>query len=451
MNVANVLTPVNVEGTKTDSAAGKEGKGIDQNNLLFALFMQKLNPSNKADKQILGELAEAGPDSDSGEVTISDGTVSELSTYLQILQNLFPAGMEATSGSNGDQNSSLVSGLALKGNDAAWMMLGQALQEVLSSGAGQADKTMTNGEGLHLGNYLQAFGLKGISGSTADSLDPAELDDILGYLKELSGKIVSQKDKNYQATEPSDTNAKLLNWLSDKLSLIQDKNRADNSTATAQNITTQNTTTQNTLSGVAAAEDSAKNKQNLSSSGNNSQNDSMDSSIDPNQILVSGDKTDVVLTSSATGVSSVKAGLVNPGAVWDQVLGILNKQDLNSQEIKEISIQLQPQDLGKLNVSMKLENGQLHLIINASEQATGSLLQNNLQDLRNGLAQIGVSCGTLEMGYRQNDQQSSQDRNDYRSQQETALTLQEEASSILPVFTSYLTTNNQGNRINVSV
>ncbi|NBJ15390.1 MAG: flagellar hook-length control protein FliK [Dehalobacter sp. 4CP] len=446
MNVANVLTPVNVEGTKTDSAAGKEGKGIDQNNLLFALFMQKLNPSNKADKQILGELAEAGPDSDSGEVTISDGTVSELSTYLQILQNLFPAGMEATSGSNGDQNSSLVSGLALKGNDDAWMMLGQALEEVLSSGAGQADKTMTNGEGLHLGNYLQAFGLKGISGSTADSLDPAELDDILGYLKELSGKIVSQKNQNNQATEPLDTNAKLLNWLSDKLSLIQDKNGADNSAATALE-----TTTQNILSGVTAADDSAENKQNSSSSGNNSQNYLMDRSIDPNQILVSGNKTDVALSSSATDVSSVKAGSVSPGAVWDQVLGILNKQDLNSQEIKEISIQLQPQDLGKLNVSMKLENGQLHLIINASEQATGSLLQNNLQDLRNGLAQIGVSCGTLEMSYRQNDQQSSQDRNNYRSQQETALTLQEEASSILPVFTSYLTTSNQGNRINVSV
>ncbi|WP_368293994.1 flagellar hook-length control protein FliK [Dehalobacter sp. TBBPA1] len=446
MNVANVLTPVNVEGTKTDSAAGKEGKGLDQNNLLFALFMQKSNPSNKADEQVLGELAEAGSDSDSGEVTISDGTVSELSTYLQILQNLFPAGMEATSGSNGDQNSSLVSGLALKGNDAAWMMLGQALQEVLSSGAGQADKTMTNGEGLHLGNYLQAFGLKGISGSTADSLDPAELDDILGYLKELSGKIVSQKNQNNQATEPLDTNAKLLNWLTDKLSLIQDKSGADNSAATAQE-----TTTQSALSGVTAADDSAENKQNSSSSGNNSQNDSMDSSTDPNQILVSGNRTDGALASSAIDISSVKAGLLNPGAVWDQVLGILNKQDLNSQEIKELSIQLQPQDLGKLNVSMKLENGQLHLIINASEQATGSLLQNNLQDLRNGLAQIGVSCGTLEMGYRQNDQQSSQDRNDYRSQQETALTLQEEASSILPVFTSYLTTNSQGNRINVSV
>ncbi|AFV02540.1 hypothetical protein UNSWDHB_903 [Dehalobacter sp. UNSWDHB] len=445
MNVANVLTPVNVEGTKTDSAAGKEGKGIDQNNLLFALFMQKLNPSNKADKQILGELAEAGPDSDSGEVTISDGTVSELSTYLQILQNLFPAGMEATSGSNGDQNSSLVSGLALKGNDAAWMMLGQALEEVLSSGAGQANKTMTNGEGLHLGNYLQAFGLKGISGSTADSLDPAELDDILGYLKELSGKIVSQKNQNNQATEPLDTNAKLLNWLTDKLSLIQDKNGADNSAATAQE-----TTTQNSLSGVTAADDSAENKQNSSSSGNNSQNYLMDSSTDPNQILVSGNRTDGTLASSAIDVSSVKAGLLNPGAVWDQVLGILNKQDLNSQEIKELSIQLQPQDLGKLNVSMKLENGQLHLIINASEQATGSLLQNNLQDLRNGLAQIGVSCGTLEMGYRQNGQQSSQDRNNYRSQ-ETALTFQEEASTMLPVFTSYLTSNIQGNRINVSV
>jgi flagellar hook-length control protein FliK len=446
MNVANVLTPVNVEGTKTDSAAGKEGKGIDQNNLLFALFMQKLNPSNKADKQILGELAEAGSNSDSGEVTISDGTVSELSTYLQILQNLFPAGMEATSGSNGDQNSSLVSGLALKGNDAAWMMLGQALEEVLSSGAEQADRTMTNGQGLHLGNYLKAFGLKGISGSTADSLDPAELDDILGYLKELSGKIVSQKDQNNQAIEPLDTNAKLLNWLSDKLYMIQDKNATDDSAETVQD-----TTTQNTLSGVAAAEDSAENKQNSSSSGNNSQNHTMDSSTDLNQIPVSGNKTDGAFSSSAIDVSSIKPGPLNPGAVWDQVLGILNKQDLNSQEIKELSIQLQPQDLGKLNVSMKLENGQLHLIINASEQATGSLLQNNLQDLRNGLAQIGVSCGTLEMGYRQNDQRSSQDRNNNRSQQETALTLQEEASSILPVFTSYLTTNNQGNRINVSV
>lgn len=419
MNV--VLTPVNVEGAKTDSAAGKEGKGIDQNNLLFALFMQNLDPSSKADEQTLGEVAEDHSDFNSGEDTVSDGMASELGTYLQFLQNLFPAGMEATSGSNGDQNSSRVSGSALKESNAAWMMLEQALKEV------QPDKIMAKGEGLHLGNYLKAFGLKGISSSTADSLDPAELDDIVGYLKELSGEIISQKNQNNQATNVFNANAKLLNWLSDKLSLIQDKYGVDNLDTAAQD----------NLTGVAAADDA--------------QNHAMDSMIDPNQIFGSGDKTDAALSGSMTDLSSGKAGSLSANLVWNQVLDILNKQGLNSREIKELTIQLQPQDLGKLNVSMKLENGQLHLVLNASEQATGSLLQNNLQDLRNGLAQIGVSCGTLEMGYRQNDQQSSQDRSNYRSQQETALTLQEEAGGILPVFTSYLTSNIQGNRINVSV
>ncbi|MCM1567368.1 MAG: flagellar hook-length control protein FliK [Dehalobacter sp.] len=425
MNV--VLTPVNVEGPKTDSAAGKEGKDIDQNNLLFALFMHNLDPSSKADEQTLGEVAGDRSDFDSGEDTVSDGVASELGTYLQFLQNLFPAGMEATSGSNGDQNSSRVSGSALKESNAAWMMFEQALKEVLSSSAGQPDKIMAKGEGLHLGNYLKAFGLKGISGSTADSLDPAELDNIVGYLKELSGEIISQKNQNNQATNVFNTNAKLLNWLSDKLSLIQDKYRADNLDTAAQD----------TLIGVATADDA--------------QNHAMDSMVDPNQIFGSGTKTDAALSTIAVDLNSVKAGSFNAGMVWDQVLDTLNKQGLNSQEIKELTIQLQPQDLGKLNVSMKLENGQLHLVFNASEQATGSLLQNNLQDLRNGLAQIGVSCGTLEMGYRQNDQQSSRDRNHYRGPQETASALQEEAGGILPVFTSYLTSNIQGNHINVSV
>jgi flagellar hook-length control protein FliK len=136
--------------------------------------------------------------------------------------------------------------------------------------------------------------------------------------------------------------------------------------------------------------------------------------------------------------------------VWEEVLNQLSKQDFNNQkEVRELSIHLQPEELGKVRIFMRLENGQIHLVLNASEQTTGVILENHLQDLKNGLTQMGVNCGSFEMS--QEDGYHQETKREYlSSDQDFPYRRQEE--EILPALTAttYFTGNGSGNRINVS-
>jgi flagellar hook-length control protein FliK len=137
-----------------------------------------------------------------------------------------------------------------------------------------------------------------------------------------------------------------------------------------------------------------------------------------------------------------------PGRAWEQVLDILKKQEFKTQEVKELSIQLQPAELGKVNVSLRMENGQVHLVMNASEQATGVILQSHMQELKNGLMQMGVACGSFEMNYRQSGEGGSGQDSSRRSGSYHYQTDEE-----IPALTgnsSYFSFSGSGSRINVS-
>ena len=85
--------------------------------------------------------------------------------------------------------------------------------------------------------------------------------------------------------------------------------------------------------------------------------------------------------------------------VWEQISTAFRQQVMNRhQELKELDIQLHPADLGKIQIGMRWENGQVHLQIQASDAATGQLLQKQLSDLRQNLTDQGVNCGMLQMG-----------------------------------------------------
>jgi len=106
--------------------------------------------------------------------------------------------------------------------------------------------------------------------------------------------------------------------------------------------------------------------------------------------------------------------------------------------------------LGKVNISVRMEDGQVHLTFNASEQSTGLILQNSLQELKNSLSQLGVACGNLQMGNNNGNDQSASGRNNYRYKQGAKLALQEEENTVSTVFTSYLPVSWPGHKINVS-
>jgi len=121
---------------------------------------------------------------------------------------------------------------------------------------------------------------------------------------------------------------------------------------------------------------------------------------------LSGGK-DVQNQNSSVGIG-VSSNLVAPNVtdgktvavpVWEQISTVIREQVMNgSQDLKQLNIQLHPADLGKIQIDLRWENGQVHLQVQASQTATGQLLQNQLPDLRQALINHGVNCGMLQMG-----------------------------------------------------
>ncbi|UWG98344.1 flagellar hook-length control protein FliK [Dehalobacter sp. DCM] len=446
MNIASVPQPKGSEELKTNSSAadkGSKGSGMEQDSLLFALFLQNCLSQDAVGQTPTGELSD---DAD-GDVSPEQGdSIIGQNAFVQVLQNLFPAGMEATSGSIGDHNSTLLTDLTLGADGIDMMSLNKALESFASTGInGQTRESLTNGEGLKLGNYLKAFGLQGIDGSKAHSLDPAELDKYnttMNYLKELSGTITTETELKAGSQDNPAAAIALLQVIAGKSVSKSNDNQATGSIRDDLNAA------------EAAAEVSGTNALNAVSSSttqtaaNNEQssdkaNDTMSSVL----TAQAGNKTE--MTTDMIDEHALDTDALSSGKVWDQVLDALKKQDIRSAEINTLSIQLQPQELGKMDITMHLKDGQLHLVINASEQATGALIQNSLQDLREGLADIGVTCGSMELGNQSNHQTPK--KGHYRYTEALDTPLQEEDMTISPIFTSYLNPYAQSGRINVSV
>ncbi|MDR3600690.1 MAG: flagellar hook-length control protein FliK [Desulfosporosinus sp.] len=132
-------------------------------------------------------------------------------------------------------------------------------------------------------------------------------------------------------------------------------------------------------------------------------------------------------------VANVGEGKTSVVPVWEQISTTLREQVLNrSQDLKQLGIQLHPADLGEIQIDMHWENGQVHLQVQASEAATGQLLQNHLADLRQALSNQGVNCGMLQMGQGGDRQQNSHGDGSRRPfQQNVLLNEDEELSSVI--------------------
>ncbi|MHB8073739.1 flagellar hook-length control protein FliK [Desulfosporosinus fructosivorans] len=135
--------------------------------------------------------------------------------------------------------------------------------------------------------------------------------------------------------------------------------------------------------------------------------------------------------------------------VWEQISTVVREQVmLKQQALKQLDIQLHPADLGKIQISLRWESGQVHMQVQASEAATGQLLQNQLSDLRQNLMNQGVNCGSLQMGQGGERQQHSQSDESQRALQQSD-SLPNEDEDLIPI--NPLSLGQDGlNRINVT-
>ena len=136
--------------------------------------------------------------------------------------------------------------------------------------------------------------------------------------------------------------------------------------------------------------------------------------------------------------------------VWEQISTAFREQITNRhQELKELDIQLHPADLGKIQIGMRWENGQVHLVVQASEAATGQLLQNQLSDLRQNLTNQGVNCGMLQMG-QGGERQQQNPHGDESQKTFNQNTHPNEDEDLIPLTNPLSLGRDEINRINVT-
>jgi len=162
---------------------------------------------------------------------------------------------------------------------------------------------------------------------------------------------------------------------------------------------------------------------------------------------------------SSTGVGVVVAnvvpitfadGKIVAIPVWEQISTVVREQVINKQQaLKELDIQLHPEDLGKIRIFLRWESGQVHLQVHPSEASTGQLLQNQLSELRQTLISQGVNCGSLQMGQSGAGQQQPQgDESNKTFHQSNTLSNEDEGLNPIPDLNSL---GQDGiNRINVT-
>ncbi|SHH65905.1 flagellar hook-length control protein FliK [Desulfosporosinus lacus] len=136
--------------------------------------------------------------------------------------------------------------------------------------------------------------------------------------------------------------------------------------------------------------------------------------------------------------------------LWEQISTVVREQVMSKQQaLKELDIQLHPAELGSIRIFLRWESGQVHLQVQASEAATGQLLQNQLSDLRQNLMNQGVNCGSLQMGQGGEGQQQPQGDEAQRTLQQSNLLTNEDEDQI--IITNPNSLGQDGvNRINVT-
>lgn len=142
--------------------------------------------------------------------------------------------------------------------------------------------------------------------------------------------------------------------------------------------------------------------------------------------------------------------------IWAQVARDIHEKAFQARpNIRELDIQLHPAELGQIRLSLRWEDGQVHVRMIASELGTGQMLQSNLSELKDNLTQLGIQCGMLEMGLgdqqknsreQQGKEASAQTRDNREESQEIKSSLELDDLSGIGI----LEAKESRNRINVT-
>jgi flagellar hook-length control protein FliK len=83
--------------------------------------------------------------------------------------------------------------------------------------------------------------------------------------------------------------------------------------------------------------------------------------------------------------------------VADQLATVLAPAAHQPDGSYQVNIRLQPEDLGVVNVELRLESGTVNVSLHAEGDATGDMLRQNLGQLRQQLANAGLTTGRFDV------------------------------------------------------
>jgi len=412
MNITEALPALNLQSMGNESKQNRQNNSVDA--LLFSLVLNSYLQDWHGAGQVTGEFGDKIsiiPYPASSEDIPDTGSLADISGqdfYLQILQNILPAGKEANSGLGVEQSpidfSHSLPGYSGEQKD----LISADTVNRFGLGKPQAEQqqiierfTPNTRSYADMQSLLQRVNSSTVSAGQQDSVQVQELArniEIGKQLAELAGRI---EITSRPGAKPAGNS--LLRSYNDFI-LGSQQNLDQTVQVNAERLQTPQLV--NALSQAPSVNqvlaDGLKQQAAEFNVENNKDNKAFKQNVLPN------DQAFYNVPNATSGAPDPKIiEKTSPEAlrVIEQVLDALKKQDLTPpKEIKELSLQLQPAELGRVNISLKLENGLLNLVINTSEQSTGLLLQNSIQDLKNSLAQIGVNCGSFEMNYQPDSQ-----------------------------------------------
>lgn len=409
MNAAEVLSTLSVDSGKYASGQ-KQSESSQIDGTLFAMLLGSLLPNQ-------GNVEEQSEDIQ--ECALAGGALVN-NAYFQYLQNISPAGMEADSGkisqnSVSDYLKMLMGELSLESTQF------QGIDEISNNQNG-SNNNQVIGDSDFLARLLDAVKTGNVAAGSLGgiSLDSSELEKYIGILnqvEELSGKLELKTIK-------TDNQPGFSAFQAETLKTVRESQQSGESLANKEEN-----------SGDSSAKDGTRTADKM-----------------PND-LIAGLNNNQTVNNNQIFTNGVLSAFHNPNKIWAQVLdAVRNSKGSGSKEINEISLQLQPEELGKLHVSMKMENGQLHMIINASEQATGAFIQNHMAELKESLSQAGIECSMMQMGLSsENERDQNWNYNPNNSRQYQFTEEQESAKALSMVGYGIPVVSSDQGSINISV
>lgn len=117
-------------------------------------------------------------------------------------------------------------------------------------------------------------------------------------------------------------------------------------------------------------------------------------------------------------VENLKNLVINKGSLDYDIIKTLKYMDVNN--IKELTVKVNPKELGEITINLVMEEGKLKAAITASTKDTYNLLNSNLQDLSNRLHTNDIKVQSLSLNLYNEDATFFRDESKKGQQQDSS-------------------------------